>query len=274
MFAGLLSIPEALLLGIVEGITEFLPISSTGHLLVVGHLIGFGKGEASVAADTYSIAIQFGAILAVMYLYRVRMWSMARGVFGADNEGRAVLTRLILAFLPAAFLGAVFGDALKEKLFGPVPVAIAWCVGGVVLLVWKQKPGTTALTDVSLRNALIIGVAQGLALWPGVSRSLVTLIAALALGLSMSAALEFSFLLGLLTLSAATVLDLSKHGSELVDQFGVLAPSVGFVCAFITALVAVKWMVAYLADHSLRMFGWYRLGAGAVTGILLLTNVL
>jgi undecaprenyl-diphosphatase len=274
MFAGLLSIPEALLLGIVEGITEFLPISSTGHLLVVGHLIGFGKGEASVAADTYSIAIQFGAILAVMYLYRIRMWSMARGVFGADNEGRAVLTRLIVAFLPAAFLGAVFGDALKEKLFGPIPVAIAWCVGGVVLLVWKQKPGTTALTDVSLRNALIIGVAQGLALWPGVSRSLVTLIAALALGLSMSAALEFSFLLGLLTLSAATVLDLSKHGSELVDQFGVLAPSVGFVCAFITALVAVKWMVAYLADHSLRMFGWYRLGAGAVTGILLLTNVL
>ena len=274
MFAGLLSIPEALLLGIVEGITEFLPISSTGHLLVVGHLIGFGKGEASVAADTYSIAIQFGAILAVMYLYRVRMWSMARGVFGADNEGRAVLTRLILAFLPAAFLGAVFGDALKEKLFGPVPVAIAWCVGGVVLLVWKQKPGTTALTNLSLRNALIIGLAQGLALWPGVSRSLVTLIAALALGLSMSAALEFSFLLGLLTLSAATFFDLSKHGSELVDQFGLLAPSVGFVCAFITALVAVKWMVAYLADHSLRMFGWYRLGAGAVAGILLLTNVL
>jgi undecaprenyl-diphosphatase len=274
MFAGLLSIPEALLLGIVEGITEFLPISSTGHLLVVGHLIGFGKGEASVAADTYSIAIQFGAILAVMYLYRVRMWSMARGVFGADNEGRAVLTRLILAFLPAAFLGAVFGDALKEKLFGPVPVAIAWCVGGVALLVWKQKPGTTALTNLSLRNALIIGLAQGLALWPGASRSLVTLIAALALGLSMSAALEFSFLLGLLTLSAATFFDLSKHGSELVDQFGLLAPSVGFVCAFITALVAVKWMVAYLADHSLRMFGWYRLGAGAVTGILLLTNVL
>ena len=274
MFAGLLSIPEALLLGIIEGITEFLPISSTGHLLVVGHLIGFGDGEASVAADTYSIAIQFGAILAVMYLYRVRMWSMARGVFGADNEGRAVLTRLILAFLPAAFLGAVFGDALKEKLFGPIPVAIAWCVGGVVLLVWKQKPGTTALTNLSLRNALIIGLAQGLALWPGVSRSLVTLIAALALGLSMSAALEFSFLLGLLTLSAATFFDLSKHGSELVDQFGLLAPSVGFVCAFVTALVAVKWMVAYLADHSLRMFGWYRLGAGAVTGILLLTNVL
>ena len=274
MFAGLLSIPEALLLGIVEGITEFLPISSTGHLLVAGHLIGFGKGDASVAADTYSIAIQFGAILAVMYLYRIRMWSMARGVFGADNEGRQVLTRLIVAFLPAAFLGAVFGDALKDKLFGPIPVAIAWVVGGVVLLLWKQQPGSMALTSLSLRNALIIGVAQGLALWPGVSRSLVTLIAALALGLSMSAALEFSFLLGLLTLSAATVLDLSKHGSELVDQFGVLAPSVGLVSAFVTALIAVKWMVGYLSKNSLRVFGWYRLGAGAVAGILLLTNVL
>ena len=274
MFAGLLSIPEALLLGIVEGITEFLPISSTGHLLVAGHLIGFGKGDASVAADTYSIAIQFGAILAVMYLYRIRMWSMARGVFGADNEGRQVLTRLIVAFLPAAFLGAVFGDALKDKLFGPIPVAIAWCVGGVVLLLWKQQPGNLALTNLSLRNALIIGMAQGLALWPGVSRSLVTLIAALALGLSMSAALEFSFLLGLLTLSAATVLDLSKHGSELVDQFGLLAPSVGLVSAFLTALVAVKWMVGYLSKNSLRVFGWYRLGAGAVAGILLLTNVL
>ena len=274
MFAGLLSIPEALLLGIVEGITEFLPISSTGHLLVVGHLIGFGKGDATVAADTYSIAIQFGAILAVMYLYRIRMWSMARGVIGADNEGRQVLTRLIVAFLPAAFLGAVFGDALKDKLFGPIPVAIALCVGGVVLLLWKQQPGNIALTNLSIRNALIIGVAQGLALWPGVSRSLVTLIAALALGLSMSAALEFSFLLGLLTLSAATVLDLSKHGSELVDQFGLLAPSVGLVSAFLTALVAVKWMVGYLSKNSLRVFGWYRLGAGAVAGILLLTNVL
>ena len=274
MFAGLLSIPEALLLGIVEGITEFLPISSTGHLLIVGHLIGFGKGDASVAADTYSIAIQFGAILAVMYLYRIRMWSMARGVIGADNEGRQVLTRLIVALLPAAFLGAVFGDALKDKLFGPIPVAIAWCVGGVVLLLWKQQPGNIALTNLSIRNALIIGVAQGLALWPGVSRSLVTLIAALALGLSMSAALEFSFLLGLLTLSAATVLDLSKHGPELVDQFGLLAPSVGLVSAFVTALIAVKWMVGYLSKNSLRVFGWYRLSAGAVAGILLLTNVL
>ena len=274
MIAGVLSIPEALLLGIIEGITEFLPVSSTGHLLVVGHLIGFGKGDASVAADTYSIAIQFGAILAVMYLYRIRMWSMARGVFGADNEGRQVLTQLIVAFLPAAFLGAVFGDALKDKLFGPIPVAIAWCVGGVVLLWWKLQPGIKALTNLSLRNALIIGVAQGLALWPGVSRSLVTLIAALALGLSMSAALEFSFLLGLLTLSAATVLDLSKHGSELVDQFGVLAPSVGLVSAFLTALIAVKWMVGYLSKNSLRVFGWYRLGAGAVAGLLLLTNVL
>ena len=237
MFAGLLSIPEALLLGIIEGITEFLPISSTGHLLVVGHLIGFGDGEASVAADTYSIAIQFGAILAVMYLYRVRMWSMARGVFGADNEGRAVLTRLILAFLPAAFLGAVFGDALKEKLFGPVPVAIAWCVGGVVLLVWKQKPGTTALTNLSLRNALIIGLAQGLALWPGVSRSLVTLIAALA---PMRGAELAVLVLGLADPAAGVVG--RRFGRIQLSANRTLEGTLAFVV--VGALASLIWLLA------------------------------
>ena len=179
MFSGLLSIPHAVLLGIVEGITEFLPVSSTGHLLVVGELIGFGTGEATGAADTYSIAIQFGAILAVLFLYRT-----------------------------------------------------------------------------------------------GVSRSLVTLIAALAVGLSMSAAIEFSFLLGLITLSSATALDLTKHGSELVDQFGILAPAIGLLCAFVTAVIAVKWMVGYLESHSLRVFGWYRLAIGGVSVVLLATNVL
>lgn len=274
MFASLLSIPEALLLGIVEGITEFLPISSTGHLLVVGDLIGFGQGDASVAADTYSIAIQFGAILAVLFLYRIRIWSMVRGVVGADHDGRHVLMRLVVAFFPAAVLGAVFGDVLKEKLFGPIPVTIAWIVGGVVLLLWKQNAGNLQLNQLSVRSAVIIGLAQGLALWPGVSRSLVTLIAALAVGLSMASAIEFSFLLGLLTLSAATFLDMSKHGSELVDQFGIVTPLVGLLCASVTALIAAKWMIGYLSQHSLRVFGWYRLGIGAIATILLLTNTL
>jgi len=274
MFSGLLSIPHAILLGIVEGITEFLPVSSTGHLLVVGELIGFGTGKASTAADTYSIAIQFGAILAVLFLYRDRVWSILRGLVGADENGRAFLIRLVVAFLPAAIIGVIAGDAMKSALFGPVPVTIAWIVGGVLLLRWKPKEGTLALREMPIRAAFIIGCAQSLALWPGVSRSLVTLIAALAVGLSMSAAIEFSFLLGLITLSSATALDLTKHGSELVDQFGILAPSVGLVCAFVTAVIAVKWMVGYLESHSLHVFGWYRLAIGTIAVVLLATNVL
>ncbi|MSO15822.1 MAG: undecaprenyl-diphosphate phosphatase [Ilumatobacteraceae bacterium] len=274
MNPNVLSIPEALILGIIEGITEFLPVSSTGHLLVVGELIGFGTGKASTAADTYSIAIQFGAILAVLFLYRIRVWSLVRGLFGADADGRAALIRLVVAFLPAALIGLLAGDAMKSALFGPVPVTIAWLVGGVVLLVWKPTVGLLTLHEMPIRAAVIIGCAQSLALWPGVSRSLVTLIAALAVGLSMSTAIEFSFLLGLITLSSATALDLSKHGSELVDQFGILAPSIGLVCAFITAVIAVKWMVGYLESHSLRVFGWYRLAIGATSVVLLATNVL
>jgi len=274
MFAGLLSIPEAVLLGIVEGVTEFLPISSTGHLLVVGDLVGFGTSSTSTAADTYSIAIQFGAILAVLYLYRIRVWSLARGLVGADAIGRQSLVRLVVAFLPAALIGAAVGDAMKEALFGPVPVTIAWLIGGVFLLWWRPTNGSLAFHEISIRSAFIIGVAQALALWPGVSRSLVTLIAALAVGMTMSAAIEFSFLLGLVTLSAATALDLSKHGGDVVDQFGLLAPSIGLVVAFVTAIVAVRWMVGYLASHSFKVFGWYRLAIGTICVVLLATNVL
>ena len=274
MSGDLLSIPEAIVLGIVEGITEFLPVSSTGHLLVVGELIGFGTGSASTAADTYAIAIQFGAILAVLFLYRVRIWSMVRGLFGADDDGRAILIRLAVAFMPAAIIGVLAGDALKDALFGPVPVTIAWLVGGVVLVRWRPNAGTVTLSQMPVRAAVVIGCAQSLALWPGVSRSLVTLIAALAVGLTMAAAIEFSFLLGLLTLSAATFLDLGKHGEELVDSFGLLAPSVGLVCAFVTAIIAVRWMVGYLNTHSLAVFGWYRLFIGGVAVVLLATNVL
>ncbi len=274
MSADLLSIPKAVLLGIVEGITEFLPVSSTGHLLVVGEMIGFGSGDSAAAADTYSVAIQFGAILAVLYLYRIRIGSMLRGVVGADPEGRTVLLRLVTAFAPAALLGFFFGDAIKDVLFGPVPVTIAWAVGGAVLLLWKPPMGVLQLHQLTARSALIIGVAQGVALWPGVSRSLVTLIAALAVGLTLSAALEFSFLLGLVTLSAASLYDFSRNGSELIDQFGVAAPLVGVLTAFVTALIAVRWMVGYLSTRSLAIFGWYRLAISAVCAVLLLTGAL
>ena len=274
MFAGLLSIPQAVLLGIIEGITEFLPISSTGHLLVVGDLINFGTGASKTAGDTYSVAIQFGAILAVLFLYRARIISMLRGIVGNDSEGRATLFALMTAFVPAAVLGVVAGDAIKDALFGPVPVMIAWAIGGLLLLRWVPNVGRLGIHQLTTRMALLIGIAQGVALWPGVSRSLVTLVAGLAVGLTLSAAIEFSFLLGLVTLSAATFFDLSKHGGELVDQFGIATPLIGLVCAFITALIAVRWMVSYLNTKSLAIFGWYRIVVTAVCGVLLLTNVL
>lgn len=274
MAGDLLSLPEAILLGIVEGITEFLPISSTGHLLVVSDLIGFGQGEAANAADTYAIAIQIGAILAVLALYRTRVWSMVQGMAGRDEHGLSVLKVLVTAFVPAALLGVALGDRIKESLFGPLPVAIAWAIGGLVLLVWVPRGGSTPLHELTVRAALIIGIAQGIALWPGVSRSLVTLIAGLAMGLSLAAAIEFSFLLGLVTLTAATVFDTTRNGGELVEMFGVATPLVGVVTAFVTALIAVRWMVNYLNSRSLAVFGWYRLGIAALAFALMANGTL
>ena len=274
MIAGALSVLEALLLGLVEGVTEFLPVSSTGHLLVVGELIGFGGASSSPAADAYAVVIQFGAILAVVLLYRARLWSMVRGIAGHDDDGRLVLRSLVLAFVPAAVAGVVFGDTVKDALFGPVPVALAWAAGGIVLLVRTPRGGSGTLQSLGAQSAVTIGVAQCIALWPGVSRSLVTLLAGLAVGLSLAAAVEFSFLLGLVTLSAATCLDLVRHGDDIAREFGVATPLVGAFAAFVTAVVAVRWMVSYLSSRSLAVFGWYRICAAAAAGILLATGVL
>lgn len=272
--SALLSYPEALLLGIVEGITEFLPISSTGHLVVVGDLIGFGGTSHQEAADAYSIAIQLGAILAVVAVYRVRMASMTRGIIGRDSIGRAVVLSLVTAFLPAAVIGFIFGDAIKDTLFGPIPIAVAWAVGGVLLLMWRPKGRGHEIHQLTASSALIIGVSQCIAMWPGVSRSLVTLLAGLAVGLSLPAAVEFSFLLGTITLAAATSLDLIRHGNEIVNQFGIARPVLGAVVAFVTAVIAVKWMVRYLATKSLAIFGWYRIIAAGLTATLLVAGVL
>ena len=225
--SGSLSTLDAVILGIVEGITEYLPVSSTGHLVVVQRWLGLGDAAGRDAADTFAIAIQIGAILAVVLLYRARIVSMLNGIAGRDPEGRRVLGLLVTSFLPAAALGAAFGDAIKDELFSPGPVVIAWVVGGVFLLVWKPRRDGTTLGQLSTRGAIVIGFAQALALWPGVSRSLVTIAAAVLVGLSLSAALEYSFLLGLATLSAATVFDLAKNGGELFDAYGIGRPLLG-----------------------------------------------
>jgi undecaprenyl-diphosphatase len=272
--SGPLTPVKAIVLGAVEGITEFLPVSSTGHLLVTQRLLGLGEGEGKSAADTYAVSIQIGAILAVVALYRHRLVQLVNGLIGRDTDGRDLLIRLCIAFLPAAVIGVVLGDTIKEQLFGPWPVVVAWFVGGIFLLWWKPTPGTIELTALTTRHAAIIGVAQIMALWPGVSRSLTTIVAALAIGASMAAAVEFSFLLGLATLSAATFYDLSKTGSELVSDYGIATPLLGAAVAFITAIFAVRWLVSTLRTRPLSIFGWYRIGAAVTTAALIGANVI
>lgn len=260
---------KAVVLGAVEGITEFLPISSTGHLLVTQRLLGLGEGAGKTAADTYVVAIQIGAILAVVALYRDRIQQILRGLVGRDQEGRDLLVRLVIAFVPAAFVGFVLGDTIKDQLFGVWPVVAAWLAGGVFLLWWTPRTGRVVLTSFTMRHAAIIGAAQILALWPGVSRSLTTIVAALAIGATMSAAVEFSFLLGLATLSAATLYDLSKTGSTLVADYGIVTPILGTVVAFATAFVAARWLVTTLRSRPLSIFGWYRIAIAVLVAALI-----
>jgi len=260
---------KAIILGAVEGITEFLPVSSTGHLLIVQRFLGLGDGAGKTAADTYVVSIQIGAILAVVALYRQRLEQLACGVIGRDAEGRALLVRLAVAFVPAAVVGVVLGDTIKAQLFGVWPVVAAWLTGGVFLLSWTPRPGSITTSTLTVRHAAMIGAAQILALWPGVSRSLTTIVAALAIGATMAASVEFSFLLGLATLSAATFYDLGKNGSTLVADYGIVTPLLGAAVAFLTAYVAARWLVATLRTRPLAIFGWYRVGI-AVSVMLLL----
>lgn len=271
---GPLSPAQAVVLGVVEGATEYLPVSSTGHLVVVQRVLGLGTGEGKAAADAYAIAIQLGAILAVVALYRGRLAQLMRGAVGRDQDGRRLLLALVIAFLPAAIVGVAFGGWVKQQLFGPWPIVVAWTLGGLLLLGWRPSIGRASIEGIGVRMAAIIGSAQAIALWPGTSRSLVTIVAALLAGLTMAAAVEFSFLLGLATLSAATILDLSTDGAMLLDYYGWRAPLLGGIVAFVAATGAVRWLVRYLETKPLRIFGWYRLGAAAVTVVLLVLDVI
>jgi len=272
---------KAAILGLVEGLTEYLPISSTGHLLVAEKILDVGATKQTKdAADTYLIVIQAGAILAVLLLFWRRIIEIVRGLFGKSEEGRRLLVALVVAFIPAALVGIVGEKAIKNVLLKPIPVAIAWIAGAILIFVVaaplyrNAKEHGRPLGAITTRNALIIGGAQVLALWPGVSRSLVTIVAALLVGLTMPAAVEFSFLLGLMTLGAATLYDGAKHGHELVDTYGVANPLLGFVVAFVAAVLAVRWMVTYLQRHDLTIFAWFRLAAAAITIVLVVSGTI
>jgi undecaprenyl-diphosphatase len=265
---------KAIVLGLVEGITEFLPVSSTGHLLVVQRLLGLTGTAGDQAANTYAVAIQAGAILAVLSQCRHRVVELANGLVGRDDEGRRLLITLVIAFLPAGLVGLVAGSTITDHLFALAPVIFAWVVGGVFLLWWQPRRGRRPIMALGPRDAIVIGCVQLLALWPGTSRSLVTIVAAVALGATMTAAVEFSFLLGLVTLGAATALDLVKHGGELVDVYGWVTPLLGAAVAFVAASFAVSWLLVYLRTHPLRIFGWYRLGVAALALGLLAVGAL
>ncbi len=275
---------QALVLGLVEGITEYLPVSSTGHLIIAQRLMGITQSES---ADAFAICIQIGAILAVLGLYFRRVRQMAEGALGRNPEGFQLGINIIAAFLPAAIVGLILEKPIKLYLFGGDrwgmwPTVIAWLVGGIAILVFARKPsadpnshtGKRTLADLTWRSAVIIGLIQCIAMWPGVSRSLVTIVGGLVVGLSLPVAVEFSFLLGVLTLSAATAYDGLKYGREMLDAFGAIPLLIGLVSAWLSAALAVKWMVGYLNRHGLGIFGWYRILIAIVATALILTGIL
>src|SRR5437588_12865428 len=255
----------AAILGIVEGLTEFLPVSSTGHLIVAGSLLGY-TGEK---AKLFEIVIQAGAILAVCWEYRVKLLAVAAGVFRDRGAQRFVLN-LLVAFLPAAVLGLAFGSAIKARLFAPVPVASAFVVGAFVIL-WAERrqrrnPGTVRIESIDqMRSSdgLKIGIAQAFALIPGTSRSGATIIGGMLFGLSRPAATEFSFFLAIPTLLAATGYELVRNRALLVaDDLAMIG--VGFVVAFISALLVVRWLLRYVSHHDFVPSAWYRIAFGLV----------
>ncbi len=252
---------QALLLGLVEGVTEFLPISSTGHLILAGQLIGFNDEKAKV----FMIAIQFAAILAVVYEYRVRLTHVAT-TLTSDPASQRLVVNLMAGFLPAAVLGFLFYKEIKGYLFNPIVVASALVIGGVLIL-WAERRRHTVTTqtldDLTWRRALMIGFAQALAMIPGTSRSGATIIGGLFLGLSRKTAAEFSFFLAIPTMFAATVYDLYKNWA-LFDAGDIPLFVVGGVASFVSALVAVRTLIKYLSRHDYTVFAWYRIVFGGL----------
>jgi undecaprenyl-diphosphatase len=258
----------AVLLGIVEGVTEYLPVSSTGHLVLAGHLLGLD--DADPATASFDIVVQLGAILAVVVHYRTLLGERARGLLSGDRASRNLALALLVAFLPAAVVGLAFRKIIKAHLFGPLPVAGALVVGGVAMIVVERmrarRPPVPAdsLDSVTPRRALAIGLGQCLSLWPGTSRSMCTIVAAQLSGLSTATAAEFSFLLALPTLGAATLYEGFKARHVLLASVGAPSLTVGLVVSFFVAWGVIASFLTYLKKHGLEPFGWYRIVVGAV----------
>jgi len=259
------SLLTAAILGLVEGLTEFLPVSSTGHLIVAGSLLDYTGDKAKL----FEIVIQAGAILAVCWEYRVKLLTVAAGIF-RDRAAQRFVLNLFVAFLPAAILGLAFGGAIKASLFAPVPVAAAFIVGAFVIL-WaekRQRANPRAIRiehvdDMRWPDALKVGIAQAFALIPGTSRSGATIIGGMLFGLSRTAATEFSFFLAIPTLFAATGYEFVKN-RHLLGGGDLSMVGVGFITAFVSAFFVVRGLLRYVAHHDFVPFAWYRIAFGVV----------
>ena len=293
---------QALVLGVVEGVTEYLPVSSTGHLILVAWLLGLDQpAETWQATNTFNIVIQAGAIAAVLWLYHSRVVQMVQGVLAAcraavrgccrstgaaamsdsHREGLFLARNLIIAVLPAALLGPLFASSIEQYLFRPWPVVAALFAGGWLMLAVaysrrlnQSEHSSMDLNHITWQIALLIGFGQCIAMCPGTSRSMMTIVTALMLGLRPRAAAEFSFLLGLFTLSAATSYKVVTDGHQMLEQINWPSLVVGLVTAAIAAAIAMHWFVRMLIRHGLAPFAWYRLGVALLLAALLVVGVL
>ena len=286
---------QAVILGLVEGITEYLPVSSTGHLIITTELMRF---EESVRGhvDDYNIVIQGGAILAVLGLYRARVWQMLKGLAGRDAVGLKLALNIMVAFVPAVVIGLMIEGWIDEHLFSTWPVLLALALGGIWMIWldgWRRRKIARAeeagdhdafrlgIEELSWKQALGIGLFQCVAMWPGTSRSMMTIAGGTLLGLKPKDAAEFSFLLGLPTLGGAclykgykNVTGAAEAGEEnMFEALGAVPIAIGLVVSLVSAMLAVKWLVAFLTKHGLSVFGWYRLALCVVLGPLVLAGV-
>lgn len=284
-----ITVRQAVVLGVVEGLTEYLPVSSTGHLIIASHAMGLSrftqerawlgrKLESPPALNTFEVVIQLGAILAVLGLYRRRVGQMVAGVLGRDRDGLRLTGLLLVAFTPAVVVGLLLHDFIAEHLFSPATVCLALAVGGALMLGvegWtpagrRASEEGVSLLRITYAQALIIGFAQVIAMWPGTSRSMVTIVAAMLLGMSRLAAAEFSFLLALPTLGGATVYAAWRGWEDLLHSAGWDGLLAGLIVSGVVAGLAVAGFVRFLTRHGLAAFGVYRIAVALVLGILLL----
>jgi undecaprenyl-diphosphatase len=263
---------QSIILGIVEGLTEFIPVSSTGHLIVFDHLLHFKQMLTNPdQAELFEVVIQLGAILAVGFLYRARLWSAVVARDGSSFSGK-LRWHLILAFLPAAIIGFLFHKKITEYLFSPFVVGLMLILGGIAIIVIestkKTKQHGTNLHSMTMKDALIVGFSQVLSLIPGVSRSGATIMGGYAGGMTREAATEFSFLLSFPVMIAASGYELIKYRHLLTSEMGMTL-AVGFMVAFFSALVVVRWLIGFVRNHSFIGFGIYRIIAGILIMIIL-----